>query len=111
LRKIQKSTEADNIEDVYLPTLTAYSETGLIENMNTESLVFFRLTRFEMKTKNVNSLIYPDTTSIADIKDKIKQSKNDKITTFFRRRTEIVYGSINVKERYIDGKKLDVITI
>ncbi len=30
LRKIQKSKEAETIEEMYLPTLTAYSDTGLI---------------------------------------------------------------------------------
>lgn len=31
--------------------------------------------------------------------------------TFFKRRNEIVYGSICIKEKYIENKKFDVVTI
>lgn len=31
--------------------------------------------------------------------------------TFFKRRDEIVYGSISIKEKYIESKKFDVVTI
>jgi hypothetical protein len=64
LRKIQKSSEADHIEEIYLPTLTSYADSGLIENMNTECLSFFRLTRFEMKSKSFGSLLFPEVNSI-----------------------------------------------
>ncbi len=111
LRKIQKSKEAETIEEMYLPTLTAYSDTGLIENMNTECLSFFRLTRFEMKAKNINSLIYPESSSITSIKEKLKSIKSQKLCTFFRRRDQIVFGSVTVKEKYIENKKFDVIMI
>ncbi len=31
--------------------------------------------------------------------------------TFFKRRNELVYGSISIKEKYFESKKFDVITI
>jgi len=31
--------------------------------------------------------------------------------TFFKRRNQIVYGSISIKEKYIENKKFDVVTI
>ena len=48
---------------------------------------------------------------MAEIKEKMKFNKNQKLYTFFRRRDEIVFGSILVKEKYIDSKKFDVVLI
>lgn len=79
--------------------------------MNTECLSFFRLTRFEMKSKCLGSLIYPEIGSSTEIKERIKSNKNQRLCTFFKRRDEIVFGYLTIKEKYIENKKFDVVTI
>lgn len=64
-----------------------------------------------MKSKNINNLIYPSVSSLSEIKDKLKTYKNEKLYTFFRRRNELIFGSISVKEKYIENKKFDLVTI
>jgi len=43
---IQRNLTIDDIEQIYLPSITVYSDSTLIENANMECINFLKCTRF-----------------------------------------------------------------
>jgi hypothetical protein len=56
---IQKNIKTDDIQQIYLPAITVYSESGQVEDANMESVNYLKYNRFELKTKMVREIIYP----------------------------------------------------
>jgi hypothetical protein len=50
-----------------------------------------------MKSKNIASLVYPEISSVNDIKEKLKSGKTLKVFSFFKKGDGMTYGSIKIK--------------
>jgi len=60
LTSLQKNVEFEDISENPMPTFTVFPESGTIEDANAEAQKFFAMTRFELKGKKVQDLLYPE---------------------------------------------------
>ena len=108
LMKLQQRMHFEDICDNYLPTMSLYPDTGNLENVNAEAQKFLQSTRFELKYRNISSILYPAATV-----DQLKLTASEEHYYSFFKRGESNYecGRIMTSERVIKQKKLTILEI